>query len=51
MGLVKPSALYQPVLLASKDGPVRELRVRIKNGDKWRLAAAQGTPEAQPASK
>jgi Domain of unknown function (DUF4440) len=37
--------------LESEDGTVRQLRVWIKDGDKWRLAAAQGTLVTQPPSK
>jgi len=37
--------------LESEDGTVRQLRVWIKDGDKWRLAASQGTLVAQPPSK
>ena len=37
--------------LEGKDGAVQQLRVWIKDSDKWRLAAAQGTPVAQPPSK
>lgn len=37
--------------LEIEDGSVRQLRVWVKDSDKWRLAAAQGTPVAQPPSK
>jgi hypothetical protein len=37
--------------LEIEDGSVRQLRVWVKDSDKWRLAAGQGTPVAQPPRK
>ena len=37
--------------LEGKDGAVQQLRVWIKDGEQWRLAATQGTPVTQPPSK
>jgi len=37
--------------LETQDGIARQLRVRVNDGDRWRLAAGQATLVVQPASK